>query len=207
MKKILKFLLMFVVIIGIKSPIFAEEKPLIVYFSYYENSELPQGVDVSASASIQVWNDKNTGNTGFLANMIAEKVDGHLQPILVANKYPADYREATHRGRTEQMRKIRPRLVNEIENFSHYDTIYLGFPIWWRTMPMAVFVFFDSYNFSGKTIVPFMTNGGLGHLDIVATIKSLEPEAKVFDGINISGREVTTAEEAVTQMIKEVMGK
>ena len=65
----------------------------------------------------------------------------------------------------------------------------------------------DSYNFSGKTIVPFMTNGGLGHLDIVATIKSLEPEAKVFDGINISGREVTTAEEAVIQMIKEVMGK
>ena len=65
------------------------KKSLIVYFSYGENSELPQDVDASASASIQKWNDENTGNTGIVAHIIQEKTKGDMFSVQTVNKYPS----------------------------------------------------------------------------------------------------------------------
>lgn len=204
MKKFLRNLLVLGTIIVAGNSVFAAEKPLVVYFSYFENANLPAGVDTSASASIQVWNGKNTGNTGVVANIINEKVGGDIYPILVADKYPADYDETVSRGRDEQNRNYRPQLVNHIENFNDYDTVFIGFPNWWYDMPMAMYSFFEEYDFSGKTIIPFVTSGGSGFSNTVSTIKSLEPNATILEGISISGRRVMGAEENVTEWLEEL---
>lgn len=204
MKKFLRNLLVLGTIIVAGNSVFAAEKPLVVYFSYFENANLPAGVDASASASIQVWNGKNTGNTGVVANIINEKVGGDIYPILVADKYPTDYDETVSRGRDEQNRNYRPQLVNHIENFNDYDTVFIGFPNWWYDMPMAMYSFFEEYDFSGKTIIPFVTSGGSGFSNTVSTIKSLEPNATILEGISISGRRVMGAEENVTEWLEEL---
>lgn len=204
MKKFLRNLLVLGTIIVTGNSVFAAEKPLVVYFSYFENANLPAGVDASASASIQVWNGKNTGNTGVVANIINEKVGGDIYPILVADKYLTDYDETISRGRDEQNRNYHPQLVNHIENFNDYDTVFIGFPNWWYDMPMAMYSFFEEYDFSGKTIIPFVTSGGSGFSNTVSTIKSLEPNATILEGISISGRRVMEAEENVTEWLEEL---
>lgn len=204
MKKFIKNLLILGTIIIIKHPIFAIEKPLVVYFSYFENSNLPTEIDTSASASIQVWNNKNTGNTGVIANMINEKVKGDIYPILVTEKYPDDYNKVVSRGRDEQNKNIRPQLINHIENFNDYDTFFIGFPNWWYDMPMAMYSFFEEYDFSGKTIIPFVTSGGSGFSNAIATIKTLEPNSNILEGISVSGTRVTGAEDNITRWLKKI---
>lgn len=204
MKRITKVLFAIMTMLSFESLVFAAEKPMVIYFSYYENAILPNGVDASASASVQVWNGKNTGNTGVVANIISEKVGGDIHPILVADKYPADYDETVSRGRDEQNRNYRPQLINHIENFNDYDTFFIGYPNWWYDMPMALYSFFDEYDFSGKTIIPFVTSGGSGFSNTINHIKSLEPNANVLDGLNISGRRVQGAEKRVEEWLKNL---
>lgn len=204
MKKFIKTLLILGAMMSVGNLTLAADKPLIVYFSYYENANLPNDLDTSASASIQVWNNKNTGNTGVVANIINEKVNGDIFPILVAEKYSDSYNETVDRGRTEKNSNFRPQLVNHIENFDNYDTVFIGFPNWWYDMPMAMYSFFEEYDFSGKTIIPFVTSGGSGFSDTINSIKSLEPNAKVLEGISISGRRATGSEDDITEWLNEI---
>lgn len=204
MKKIIKLLFFLMTMLSIESFVFAEEKPLVVYFSYYENADLPNDVDASASASIQLWNGKRTGNTGVIANMIKDKTNGDIFPIVVAEKYPESYNETVNREKKEKTNNLRPRLLTHIENFNDYDTFFIGYPSWWSDMPMALYTFFGEYDFSGKTIIPFVTSGGSGFSNTVNTIKSLEPNAKVLEGISISGRRVQGAERDIENWLKNL---
>lgn len=158
------------------------KKSLIVYFSYGENSELPQDVDASASASIQKWNDENTGNTGIVAHIIQEKTKGDMFSVQTVNKYPSTYNETVNQGKQEHENNIRPELANHITNLDDYDTIFVGYPNWWYDMPMAMYSFFDEYDLSNKTIIPFNTSGGSAFSDTINTIKKLEPNANVIEG-------------------------
>ena len=204
MKRITKVLFTIMTMLSFESLVFAAEKPMIIYFSYYENANLPSDVDTSASASIQLWNGERTGNTGIIANMIKDKTSGDIFPILVADKYPESYDETVDRGRDEKNQNTRPRLITHIENFNDYDTFFIGYPNWWSDMPMALYSFFDEYDFSGKTIIPFVTSGGSGFSNTINSIKSLEPNANVLDGLNISGRRVQGAEERVEEWLKNL---
>lgn len=204
MKKIIKILFILITMLSVENLIFAKEKPMIIYFSYYENANLPNDIDASASASIQLWNRKRTGNTGVIANMIKDKTDGDIFSVVVADKYPESYDETVDRGRDEKNQNIRPRLITHIENFNNYDTFFVGYPNWWGDMPMALYSFFDEYDFSGKTIIPFVTSGGSGFSDTISTIKSLEPNANILEGLNISGRRVQDAEKNVEEWLKKL---
>lgn len=204
MKKFLKILFVLMTMLSFENLVFATEKPMIIYFSYYENADLPNDVDASASASIQLWNEKRTGNTGVIANMIKDKTGGDIFPILIADKYPESYDETVDLGRNEKNQNIRPRLITHIENFNDYDTFFIGYPNWWSDMPMALYSFFDEYDFSGKTIIPFVTSGGSGFSNTINSIKSLEPNANVLEGLNISGRRVQGAEEKVEEWLKKL---
>lgn len=204
MKKIIKILFILITMLSVEDLIFAKEKPVIIYFSYYENADLPSNIDSSASASIQLWNGKRTGNTGVIANVIKDKTDGDIFPIIVADKYSGNYNETVNVGRNEKSNETRPKLLTHIENFSDYDIFFIGYPNWWGDMPMALYSFFDEYNFSGKTIIPFVTSGGSGFSDTISTIKSLEPNANVLEGLNISGRRVQDAEKNVEEWLKKL---
>lgn len=181
------------------------KKVLVAYFSYGENASLPDNVEASTSASINLWNGKTTGNTGVVADMIAKKTGGELHSILTTEKYPADYDEVVEQGKSEGEANARPELISNIENLDEYDTIFVGFPNWWYDMPMAMYSFFDEYDFSDKTIIPFCTSGGSGFSDSINAIKSLEPNADVIEnGLAVSGSSAENAQNDVNEWLSEL---
>ena len=177
---------------------------LVAYFSYAENADLPDGVDASATASIRMWNDELTGNTGVVADMIAEAAGAELFSIQTVKKYPDTYDETIDQGQKERNADERPELVSLPENLDQYDVIFLGFPNWWGDMPMAVYSFLDEVDLAGKTIAPFVASGGSGFSDIISTIEGLESGATVQDGLSIRDSSATDARKQVGEWIVEL---
>jgi len=178
---------------------------LIAYFSYGENAPLPDDVDASSSASIQLREDGSiTGNTGILADMIAQATGGDLFSIRTVEQYPDNYDDTLDVGQSEKHDGTYPELATHIENLDSYDTIFLGFPNWWYGMPMVIYSFLEEYDFSGKTIIPFVTSGGSGFSDAISEIESAEPNAVVLDGLAISYDKATTAQDNVRDWLAEL---
>lgn len=174
---------------------------LVAYFSYAENADLPDGVDASATASIQAWDGETTGNTGVVAAMIAETTGADLFSIQTVEKYPDSYDATIDQGQEERNADARPELATHVENLDSYDVIFLGFPNWWGDMPMAMYSFLDEVDLSGKTIVPFVTSGGSGFSNTISTIESMESGATVQDGLSVSGSSATSAQEQVNEWL------
>lgn len=184
---------------------YADKKILVAYFTYGENADFPDDIDASASASIQMLNDKITGNTGLVANYIAKATGADVFSIITKEKYPSDYDETVEIGQQEKKNNTKPEIDNHIENFDAYDTIFVGFPNWWYGMPMVMQSFFDEYDFAGKTIIPFCTSGGSAFSDSINEMKSLEPNANVIEeGLHIGASSASSAESQVQEWIEEL---
>ncbi|MBQ7498459.1 MAG: NAD(P)H-dependent oxidoreductase [Selenomonas sp.] len=101
------------------------------------------------------------GNTHILADIIAQELGGaDTFEIKTVKEYPADYRECTEDAKQEKAQDARPKLAATVSDFVQYDTIFLGYPIWWSDLPMPVYTFLESYNWQGKTVIPFCTSAG-----------------------------------------------
>ncbi len=111
--------------------------------------------------------------------------------------------ETTNVAKLELRQNVRPELSETVKNMEDYDTIYLGFPNWWETFPMAVFTFLESYNFSGKTIIPFCTHEGSG-MGGERDIKKLCPNAVIQKGIAIKGSAVKNSGNALENWLKNM---
>jgi flavodoxin len=146
--------------------------------------------------------DLTVGNTEVIAQKIHKFTGGDLFEIRTVKPYPIDYNETTRVAREELRNNARPELAESIENMDSYDVIYLGYPNWWNTFPMVVFTFLESFNFSGKTIIPFCTHEGSGIGRSEQEIKKLCQEAKVLPGIAIYGSSVAGADEQVKNWLK-----
>lgn len=182
----------------------AQSSLLVAYFSYAENAALPDDVDVSASASIQPWNGALTGNTGVVADMIAQATGADLFSIRTVEQYPDTYDATIDQGQQEQSDGARPELATHLENLDSYDTIFLGFPNWWGDMPMAVYTFLDEVDLSGKTVIPFVTSGGSGFSNTISTIQQMEPQATVQEGLSIGASSATGAQQQVESWLSEL---
>lgn len=97
------------------------------------------------------------GNTGIIAHMIAEQTGADLFEIKPETPYPTIYQEILDVSRQEMADNVRPAITDTVENMDAYDTIFIGYPNWWGDMPMIFYNFLESYDLSGKTIVPFCT--------------------------------------------------
>lgn len=152
-------------------------KILIAYFTAAENSG--EGVDAVTTASFSTINGKAVGRLRAIADMIAEHTGGEL----------IDY------AAQEQDEDARPELVSHIENLDEYDVIiFVGYPNWWADLPQVLYSFFDEYDFTGKTLIPFNVHNGSGLSRTVQTIQELEPGAEVVeDAFTISERNVEDA--------------
>lgn len=170
---------------------------LVAYFTYGENADLPEGVDASSSASIQSCNGETTGNTGLVAHMIGDALGADLFSIQTTEPYPDNYDDTVDQGQEEQRADERPQLASQLEGLDSYDTIFLGYPNWWGDMPMAVYTFLETYDLSGKTVIPFVTSGGSGFSGTVGEIERLQPEAQVEEGIALGASEAADAQEEV----------
>lgn len=135
-----------------------------------------------------------TGNTREIANRIHENVGGNLFEIVTVDPYPKDYNATVDKAKQEQVNNCRPPLVTEVENIDTYDVVFVGYPNWWGTMPMAVFTFLEAYDFSGKTIIPFCTHGGSRLGRSVEDITATCPKSIILDGLAIREADAKNAQ-------------
>lgn len=133
------------------------------------------------------------GNTEVFAEVIGELTGAELFKIEQEEPYSTNYNECIEQARHDQQCNLRPKLKKYPETLDDYDVIYLGYPNYWSTMPMAVFTFLEHYNFDGKKIKPFCTHEGSGLGGSVADIKKLCPHAVVEKGIAVRGAGVRSA--------------
>lgn len=141
------------------------------------------------------------GNTEIIAEMIEDITGGDLFEIDTVYEYPADYYECIDIAKQELRDKSRPEITDTVDNMDNYDVIFLGYPNWWGTMPMAVFTFLEQYDLSGKTIIPFCTNEGSGMGVSEKDIKNIA-KATVKKGLSIHGAEASNSKKAVEKWVK-----
>lgn len=174
------------------------EKTLVVYYSLV----LPDGTDASASASRVIVDGEPYGTTEYMAKVIQEETGADLFEIQTVQEYPTEYRDVTNQASQEKESGFRPELATHIDNINQYDTIFVGYPNWWGDMPMALYSFFDEYDLSGKTIIPFNSHGGSGFSKTVQSIAQLEPNAEVStDGLSLSRGIVSTSRDTIAEWI------
>ena len=146
------------------------------------------------------------GNTSIIAHMIAEQTGADLFEIEVVTPYPTSHSELLEVSQQEMSDNARPEIAGTVDNMDDYDTIFIGYPNWWGDMPMIVYNFLESYDLSGKTIVPFCTHGGSGLSNTESTIADITG-GTMKDGFAIPGttaqNDRDTARSKVTQWLKE----
>ncbi len=174
---------------------------LIAYFSVPEDVDT-DGVDAVSGASIVVKDNEVMGNTEYVAKTIQKTIGGDLFRIETVDKYPLDHETLVNQAADEQDDSARPELAAHIENLERYDTIILGYPLWWYDLPQVMYSFFDEYDFSGKTIIPFDVHRGSRLSSTPDTIQELEPDATVIsDGFAVVHE---TAAESISDVAADV---
>jgi len=171
----------------------ANSKRLIAYFSRKGNNYVGGSI-----VNLPI------GNTEVIAKKIQGLTGGDLFRIETIEAYPEDYTAATHVAQEEKKNNARPELTAKVDDMDSYDVIYLGYPNWWGTMPMAVFTYLEAYDFSGKTIIPYCTHEGSGMGSSERDIKKLCPNAKVTPGLAIVGGSVGRADKDVASWLKKL---
>ncbi len=181
------------------STVSTDAKVLIAYFAVAENSD----VDAISSASVSNVNGETKGRMAALAEMIQEKTGGELFSIKTSVKYPGDIGKLIDYAQEEQDKDERPELTSKIENLDDYDTIFVGFPTWWYDLPQIMYSFFDEYDFSEKTIIPFNSHNGSRFSGTIETIQELEPDAEVItDGFTVNERDVADAKSDIDKWME-----
>ena len=132
----------------------------------------------------------HSGTTRYLAEQIHARVGGDMVEIKPLKPYPRDYDTVVDQAKREQNMRFRPQLAGTIANIRSYDVVFIGYPNWWGTMPMALFSFFEKNDFSGKTLIPFCTHEGSRLGRSVSDLKTLNPRSTVLEGLAIRGRSV-----------------
>ncbi len=135
----------------------------------------------------------SVGNTEKIARMIAGIRGADLFKIEQKVPYAADYNTCIEEAKKDLKENVRPELVSTLDNMDEYDEIYIGFPNYWGTMPMAVFTFLEQFDWSGKTVHPFVTHEGSGFGKSKADLENVCKGAVFTKGLAISGSSVDHA--------------
>lgn len=152
-----------------------DSKILVVYFSRTGENYNVGNVEV--------------GNTAMVASYIKDYLKADSFEIIPTNKYSDKYQECLDQATKEKNENARPEIQNKISNFDQYDTIFVGYPIWWGDLPMIMHTFFESYDFNGKKVIPFNTHEGSGDAGTYSTVQKDLPKANVTtDGLALDGK-------------------
>jgi len=131
-------------------------------------------------------------------------VGGDIFEIQSVRPYPGDYDSAVEQARQELDSGYTPALKTKIKTIESYDWVFIGYPVWWGTIPAPVKTFLSEYDFSGKAIVPFCTHEGSGLGRSVTDISKLRPKSTLLDGAAIRGSEVKTAQNKVSAWLRKI---
>ena len=170
----------------------SKSKSLVVYFSRADEN---YGVG-----------NITEGNTAILAKMIAQKTGSDIFEIVPEKAYPKDYRECTNVAKDEQRKNARPAYKGDIDT-SAYDTIYIGYPIWWGDLPMVCYTFLEKHNLDGNTIIPFCTHEGSGLSGTDSNIKKLYKNVTMKKALVMTGRTAQNNRKEAEKQVDEWLKK
>ena len=142
------------------------------------------------------------GNTERVAEFIQKAVGGDLFEVDTVKPYSESYMTCIEEAKQELRAKARPEIKAYPNNFEDYDTIFVGYPNWWGTMPMCMFTLLEKYDLTGKTIIPFCTNEGSGMGSSERDLKNICKGATVKAGLSIHGAESAQSENKVAAWAK-----
>ncbi len=174
----------------------ADNDILILYFS----ADNTKDVDAVSTAT-PMPNDESS--VKWIADIIHDEVGGDIAPIIPSKDYPLEYNALADAAKAEVDNNERPAFEPLSVDPTQYKTVFIGYPIWWYTLPMVLETFFDTYDLSGVTIVPFNTHAGSRDGNTYNMIREREPNANVIDGIAIAGSDAGS-DSAKTQVIEWV---
>lgn len=143
------------------------------------------------------------GNTEAAADMIHELTGADMFRIEPLQAYSKNYNECIAQAQEDQRRDARPELKSYPESIEPYQIIFLAYPNYWNSMPMAVFTFLEHYDFTGKVIMPLCTHEGSGMGNSIKDIERLCPKAIVGPGLAIRGGDVKRAEEEIKKWVQK----
>lgn len=169
-----------------------DSKTLVVYFSRTGENYNVGNVEV--------------GNTAMVASYIKEYLKADSFEIVPIDKYPDNYDKCTELAQKEKDDNARPKIEGKIDNFDSYDTVFVGFPIWWGDLPMIMYTFMEEYDFNGKKVIPFNTHEGSGDSGTYQTIQEKLPNADVnTNGLALEGK-VARSDDGKQQTIDWLKG-
>lgn len=164
-----------------------------ILIAYYSR----RGQNYVSGNVVNLW----IGNTEIVAQKIEKLTNGEMFRIDTVRDYPIDYTACTEAAQKELRTNVRPRLMDKVDGMEQYDMVFLGYPNWWGTMPMPVFTFLESYDFAGKTIIPFCTHEGSGMGHSVSDIRRICPSATVLEGMAIRGSNAAQSDREVEKLV------
>lgn len=174
---------------------------LVAYFSWADNAVLADDVDAVASPSVIP-----PGNVEQLAGWVQEETGGDLFSIQVTDPYPSDWDECLTRANQERGDNARPELVENVENLSQYDIVFLGYPNWWYGVPMALLSFLEQNDLSGKQVYLFCSHGTGGLARSVEIITEAAAGADISDNIFDCYEEEASSSQSDIQAWVEELG-
>ena len=142
-----------------------------------------------------------SGNTEQMAQMIAEETGASLFEITPAAPYTDDYDELLDIAQQEQAEDARPELAAQVENWDSCDTVFVGYPNWWSDAPMAVYTFLESYDWTGKTLIPFNTSASGGFGRSLSRIGESAAGAEILEGLDLTKSELPDAQNRITEWL------
>ena len=174
----------------------ADNDILILYFS----ADNTKDVDAVSTATPM---PNGESSVKWIADIIHDEVGGDIEPIIPSKDYPLEYDALADAAKAEVDNNERPAFEPLSVDPTKYKTVFIGYPIWWYTLPMVLETFFDTYDLSGVTIVPFNTHAGSRDGNTYNMIREREPNANVIDGIAIAGSDAGS-DSAKTQVVEWV---
>lgn len=178
------------------------KKILVAYFSWADNA-LQDDIDAMTSPSVKV-----PGDVARLASWVEEETGGDLFSIQVTEPYPSDWDGCLDRANKEKGDGAHPALKAKVENLADYDTVYLGYPNWWYSCPMAILSFLEENDLSGKQVYLFCSHGTGGLASSVRDISAAMPDAKISDQVfDVYEEDAASAKDEIVEWVKSTSAK
>ena len=151
--------------------------------------------------------DIKKGNTEILAEQLQKIIKADIFKIEPLVPYSDNYRECCEQSHKEKIEQKRPPLKADLPDTANYDTIFLGFPCWWGTVPMAVVTFLEANRINGKKIIPFVTHEGSGIEIILKDLKKICPNSEIYEPFECLGSNVSSEKEKIQEWLNSCQKK
>ena len=166
-------------------------------------------IDLTNDSKVLVVYFSWSGHLQTMSHWIADETGGDIVRVVTKEPYPEDYNATADRAKKEQDDGTRPEITIELteEELAKYDTIFLGFPVWWYDLPMPMWTFLERADLSGKTVIPFFSHEGSSNgASSLGTIEKLAEgaEVKSGDALSIRGGSVDSSEEEVREWVRNL---